>query len=103
VVVQIGNAAFQLDRLFVEVFEESAADGSEINNVIVPVIYGPRIVSGYLGFRVHVASGDTLSKIERERKATPACSPGSFAATPRVINEPNHVFVGQQLKIPIGV
>jgi len=29
--VDVSGAAFQLDRLFVEVFEESAQDGSEIN------------------------------------------------------------------------
>ena len=53
VAAAIGAAAFQLDRLFVEVFEESAQDGSEINKVIVPVIYGPRIVANYIGFRIH--------------------------------------------------
>ena len=52
--VDVSGAAFQLDRLFVEVFEESAQDGSEIDKVIVPVIYGPRIVAGYIGFRLHV-------------------------------------------------
>src|SRR5262245_56921338 len=58
----IGNAAFQLDRIFVEVFEESANDGSEINKVIVPVIFAPRIVPNYVGFRIHkVKSGETLS------------------------------------------
>ncbi len=65
--VDLTGAAFQLDRLFVEVYEESAEDGSEINKVIVPVIYGPRIVPGYLGFRLHtVKVGDTLSKISKE-------------------------------------
>ena len=39
--IDVSGAVFQLDRLFVEVFEESAADGSEINKVIVPVIFGP--------------------------------------------------------------
>ena len=46
--VDVSGASFQLDRLFVEVYEESAADGSEINKVIVPVIYGPRIVSAIM-------------------------------------------------------
>src|SRR5262245_12871272 len=30
--VDVSGASFQLDRLFVEVYEESAADGSEVNN-----------------------------------------------------------------------
>ena len=72
--VNVAGAAFTLDRVFVEVFEISAADGSEINKVIVPVILGPRIVSGYIGYREHVVrAGDTLWAIaeanygERER------------------------------------
>ena len=101
--VAIGNAAFQLDRLFVEVFEESAEDGSEINKVIVPVIYGPRIVPGYIGFRLHtVRAGDTLSKIARDNYD----DPGRFAdiqrANPHIITNPNQIFVGQVLKVPIG-
>lgn len=104
VAAAIGNAAFQLDRIFVEVFEESAADGSEIHKVIVPVIYGPRIVSGYLGYRVHVvARGDTLSKIARDNYG----DPGKFGliqrANPQIISDPNQIFVGQVLKVPIGV
>ena len=59
--VDVSGASFQLDRLFVEIYEESAEDGSEINKVIVPVIYGPRIVTGYYGYRIHVVRrGDTL-------------------------------------------
>ena len=101
--VAIGNAAFHLDRLFVEVFEESAEDGSEINKVIVPVIYGPRIVPGYIGFRLHtVRAGDTLSKIARDNYD----DPGRFAdiqrANPQIITNPNQIFVGQVLKVPIG-
>src|SRR5918998_2933012 len=59
--VDVSGAAFTLDRVFVEVFEISAADGSEINKVIVPVILGPRIVPNYIGYREHVVQpGDTL-------------------------------------------
>ena len=82
VAAAIGNAAFQLDRVFVEVFEESAADGSEINKVVVPVIFGPRIVPGYLGFRLHVvARGETLSQLPAERTAIQVCSPALFVLT----------------------
>jgi len=100
----IGNAAFQLDRIFVEIYEESAADGSEVNKVIVPVIYGPKIVPGYIGYRIHrVAQGDTLSKIARENYG----DPGKFGliqrANPQIIVDPSRIFVGQELKVPIGV
>ncbi|MEU7158722.1 LysM peptidoglycan-binding domain-containing protein [Streptomyces chrestomyceticus] len=40
----VGQAAFQLDRLIVQAFEISPRDVSEISLVSVPVIYGPRIV-----------------------------------------------------------
>jgi LysM repeat protein len=103
VAAAIGNAAFQLDRLFVEVFEESAQDGSEINKVIVPVIYGPRIVPNYIGFRIHVVkSGDTLSKIAAENYGDPSLFTRIARANPQLISDPNQIFVGQQLKVPIG-
>ncbi len=100
----IGNAAFQLDRLFVEVYEESAADGSEVNKVIVPVIYGPRIVAGYLGYRLHrVVAGDTLSKIALANYGAANLFTRIQRANPQLISNPNQIFVGQELKVPIGV
>jgi LysM repeat protein len=100
---EIGNAAFQLDRLFVEVYEESAQDGSEINKVIVPVIYGPRIVPNYIGYRIHVVkAGDTLSKIARDAYGDSGLFSRIARANPMVITDPNLIFVGQSLKVPIG-
>ncbi|MCR5860014.1 Gmad2 immunoglobulin-like domain-containing protein [Mesorhizobium sp. J428] len=104
VAAAIGAAAFQLDRLFVEVFEESAADGSELNKVIVPVIYGPRIVANYVGFRLHrVVAGDTLSKIAAANYGDPGLFGLIQRANPHIITDPNRIFVGQELKVPIGV
>jgi hypothetical protein len=101
--VDLTGAAFQLDRLFVEVFEESAQDGSEINKVIVPVIYGPRIVPGYVGYRLHtVKVGDTLSKISNENYGSPSHFNRIVRANPLIITDPNKIFVGQVLKVPIG-
>jgi hypothetical protein len=103
VAAAIGAAAFQLDRLFVEVFEVSAQDGSEINKVIVPVIYGPRIVTNYIGFRIHrVVAGDTLSKIARDNYGDPSLLTRIVRANPLTISDPNLIFVGQELKVPIG-
>lgn len=99
----IGSAAFQLDRLFVEVFEESAQDGSEINKVIVPVIYGPRIVPGYVGFRLHlVKAGDTLSKIAQQHYGDSGQFQRIARANPQLVTDPNVIFPGQELKVPIG-
>ncbi len=104
VAANVTGAAFQLDRIFIEVFEESAADGTEINKAIVPVIFGPRIVPNYLGFRVHsVVSGDTLSKISRQHYGDPALFDRIVRANPLTISDPNRIFVGQELKVPIGM
>lgn len=101
--VDATGAAFALDRLFVEIFEESAKDGSEINKVITPVIYGPRIVPGYIGFRLHkVVRGDTLSKIARANYGDAGRFNDIVRANPTLIADPNRIFVGQILKIPIG-
>lgn len=86
-----------------EVYEESAADGSEINKVIVPVIFGPRIVAGYYGYRLHtVRRGDTLSRIARDNYGDPNRYPDIVRANPLLISDPDLIFLGQQLKIPIG-
>lgn len=99
----IGAAAFALDRLFVEIYEESADDGSEINKVIVPVIYGPRIVAGYIGYRIHVVRrGDTLSKIAAEHYGSAGQFQRIVRANPLAIDDPNLIFPGQALRVPIG-
>ena len=102
--VDVSGAAFQLDRLFVEVYEESAADGSELNKVIVPVIYGPRIVTNYIGFRIHtVEPGDTLSAIAEAHYGDASLFSRIVRANPLIIVDPDLIFPGQRLKIPIGV
>src|SRR4051794_19036354 len=51
-------------RGVVEVFESSAKDGSEINKVVVPVIFGRALVDPFHGFAQHkVKPGETLSKV----------------------------------------
>lgn len=101
--VDVSNAAFTLDRVFVEVFEVSAADGSEINKVIVPVILGPRIVPGYIGYREHVVqSGDTLWAIAEANYGNGNEFSRIVRANPNQISDPNLIFPGQVLKIPIG-
>ncbi len=101
--VDVSGAAFTLDRVFVEVFEISAADGSEINKVIVPVILGPRIVPNYVGYREHVVqSGDTLWAIAEAHYGNGNEFPRIVRANPTQISDPDLIIVGQVLKIPIG-
>lgn len=102
--VDLAGAAFQLDRLFVEVYEESARDGSEVNKVTVPVIYGPRIVPGYYGYRLHtVRRGDTLFKVAEDAYGDGALYERIVRANPLIVSDPNRIFVGQVLKVPIGM
>jgi hypothetical protein len=101
--VDVAGAAFKLDRLFVEVFEYSAKDGSEINKVTVPVIYGPLIVPGYYGYREHtVRSGDTLWSLAANHYGDGSLYPRIVRANPAVITDPDVIVVGQVLRIPIG-
>ena len=103
IAVDLAGAAFQLDRLFVEVYEESARDGSEVNKVIVPVLYGPRIVPNYVGYRIHVVQpGDTLSAIAQTNYGDATQYQRIVRANPLVVSDPNLIFPGQELKIPIG-
>jgi nucleoid-associated protein YgaU len=101
--VDVAGAAFTLDRVFVEVFEVSAADGSEIHKVIVPVILGPQIVTNYIGYREHlVRPGDTLWAIAEMNYGNGNKLPNIVRANPNQIADPDLIFPGQVLKIPIG-
>ena len=101
--IDVAGAAFTLDRVFVEVLELSAADGSEINKVIVPVILGPRIVSNYIGYREHlVRRGDTLWAIAEVHYGNGSEFLKIVRANPNQISDPDLIFPGQLLKIPIG-
>ena len=101
--VDVAGAAFTLDRVFVEVYETSAVDGSEINKVIVPVILGPRIVTNYIGYREHlVRRGDTLWAIAEVNYGNGSEFPKIVRANPNEITDPDRIFPGQVLKIPIG-
>ncbi|MDQ3764074.1 MAG: LysM peptidoglycan-binding domain-containing protein [Actinomycetota bacterium] len=101
--VDVSGAAFTLDRMFVEVFEISAKDGSEINKVIVPVIYGPLIVDGYFGYREHVVQpGDTLSAIASAHYSNASHYLRIVRANPTQVSNPDLIFPGQILRVSIG-
>ena len=74
VIVDVSGAAFQLDRVFVEVFHISPKDGAELDKVIVPAILGSKIVPGYLNYVEHVVQpGDN-------------CGPSRTSTTGRAIS-----------------
>jgi len=101
--VDVSGAAFTLDRVFVEVFERSAKDGSEINKVMVPAVLGARIVPGYIGYREHVVRpGDTLWAIAEANYGDGSQFGRIARANPSQIGDPDLIFPGQVLKVPIG-
>lgn len=103
VVADLAGAAFQLDRLFVEVFEEDASGlGEERNKVIVPVVYGPRVMEGYTTFYRHrVVRGETLTKIAIEYYGGAEFLPRILRANPAIAN-PNLIVVGQEIRVPVS-
>lgn len=101
--VDVGHTSFKADQLLVQVFEKSAKDGSDINIVTVPVLYGPRIVPGYYGYREHkVVKGDTLSALAKAYYGDSSLYQRIVRANPDQISDPDKIFPGQVLRIPIG-
>jgi nucleoid-associated protein YgaU len=84
-----------------EVFEISAADGSEINMVVVPVVFGRALVDPYHGFAQYtVVAGDTLSAIAQQWYGAASLWPRIHEANRDQIADPNLIFPGQVLRIP---
>ncbi|GHC56937.1 LysM peptidoglycan-binding domain-containing protein [Streptomyces flavofungini] len=101
--VELGQAAFKADRLFVQVYEKSAKDGSDINVVTIPVLYGPLIVPGYYGYRQHkVVKGDTLSSLAKAYYGDASVYQRIMRGNPDQLSDPDKIFPGQVLRIPIG-
>lgn len=90
--------AFKLNRLFVTLADDTGnADGPA---VVIPVLYGPLILPGYGGWRPYtVKPGDTLTKIAQQEYGTSDFQP-IFQANQHIIDDPNLIFVGQDLRIP---
>lgn len=84
-----------------EVFEFSAGDGSEINKVVVPIVFGRALVDPYHGFAQHtVVAGNSLSAIAQQWYGNPALWPRIFEANRNQISDPNLIYPGQVLRVP---
>ncbi len=85
----------------VEVYELSAEDGSEINKHQVRVVFGRALVDPYTGYSVHtVAAGETLSSIAQEWYGDSGRYHVIFQANRSVLDDPDLIFPGQELRIP---
>ncbi len=89
---------FQLSRLFLTLADNTAtADGPAVT---IPILYGPKIMAGYTGFRHYtVKSGDTLTKIAQSEYGNNNYFP-IMEANQNIISDPNLIIVGQVLRIP---
>ena len=84
-----------------EVFEVSAEDGSELNKVVVPITFGSALLNPYHGFAQYtVVGGDTLSGIAQKYYNDATRWPVIFEANRHQLQDPDHIFPGQVLRIP---
>lgn len=85
------------------VFSTSAADGSVQDLVTVPILIGSRLVQDYEGWQPRVVvSGDTLSGIANQVFGDANAWPVLAEANRHIVANPNLIFPGQVLRIPIG-
>ncbi|EAU41231.1 hypothetical protein FP2506_00650 [Fulvimarina pelagi HTCC2506] len=98
------DAAFQLSRLFVTVSDDTAGGGeSPPPMVTVPVIYGPMILPDYVGFRNYtVQRGDSLSAIANRFYNDRSLFRVIQQANAHLVEDPNVIFPGQVLRIPVA-
>ncbi|WP_432793609.1 LysM peptidoglycan-binding domain-containing protein [Rhodococcus ruber] len=100
-IVDVAGAAFQLDRVFVEVFWTSPKDGSELDTVVVPAILEPKIVPGYQNYLEHeVTAGETLWAISAQYYGSGNLYHRLVAANPHTIPNPNVIHPGDIVRVP---
>jgi nucleoid-associated protein YgaU len=99
------DVAFTLNRLFVTLADDSGGDDeAPIPTVMVPVLYGPMILPGYLGYFEHeVVSGDTLSALAQRYYEDGTKWRPIQQANQHIVPDPDLIFPGQILRIPRNV
>jgi nucleoid-associated protein YgaU len=99
--VDVSSAAFSLERLFVEVFHISPADGQELGKVSVPVLLGRIIVPGYQNYLEHtVVPGETLWAISTKYYGAGNLYHRLVAANPQTITNPDVINPGDVVRVP---
>ncbi len=107
--IDLSGTSFLLTRLFIDIFELSAEDGSRITHVHRPVFWGPGIMSDtspltvapFIGWFEHVVQpGDTLSGIAQDVYGDASKWPRIHAANQHVVSDPDLIFPGQRLRVP---
>lgn len=96
------DVAFKFNRLFITVADDSAGgDEAPIPMVTIPVLYGPMILDGFMGYWNHqVVRGDTLSALARRYYEDASKYPVIQQANQHIVPDPDLIFPGQVLRIP---
>lgn len=90
--------SFQVNRLFLTLADDTGNENGP--SVTVPVLFGPRILPGYGGWRPYtVQAGDTLTAIAQAQYGNGDFTP-ILEANQHVLADPNLIFPGQVLRIP---
>ena len=97
----VSGASFVRSLAFVRVFHTSAEDGAPLDETIVPVVLGSRLVPGYTVYDEYVVqAGDTLWGIAADRLGSGSAYPTLVAANPHTITDPNLIHPGDVVRIP---
>lgn len=100
IVADVSAAAFKHVGAYIEVFHESPKDGSPRDLVVVPVILGAEIITGYTNYFEHVVqSGETLWRIVQQHYGNGNLYHRLLAANPSITN-PNLIQVGDLIRVP---
>jgi nucleoid-associated protein YgaU len=85
----------------VEALAFSPRDGSEIDTIVIPVIFGRALIEPYHGFTQYaVKAGDSLSSIAERFYEDDSQWQRILDANLHQLTNPDRVFVGQVLRIP---
>lgn len=99
----VAATAMKQPLMFLTLFSESPADGTRQDETTVPFIYGPLLLPGFTGYQPYtVQAGDTLSGIAADMYGDASRWPTIHTANQHMVPNPDLIFVGQVLRIPIG-
>ena len=80
----------------------SSGSGRPIGKVMVPIVFGTALISPYTGFAQYaVQGGDSLSSIAQQFYGDQDMWRSIFEANRNQISDPNLIFAGQILRVPL--
>ena len=91
------DTAFTLERLFVTLADDSGGNDEAPSPIaMVPVLFGPMILPGYIGYFEHeVVSSETLSALAQRYYTNATLSRSIHQANQNIDTNPNIIFLGR--------